>query len=87
MTTCKKLFCLFCGYELEQTVAGYECLRCGAEVLPGDQTKDPFADWLECYREDVKRQSTKRTGNRKGGRRFDTKKVVKPLPSEWYKLE
>lgn len=78
--------CPFCSYTLEQTADGYECLRCGALVLPGDQTADPFAGWQECYLEDVRRQSTKRTGGGKGGRRFD-KKVFRPLPTERYRLE
>jgi len=78
--------CPFCGYELDSVAGGYECLRCGAAVFPGDQQADPFEGWQSCYLEDVKQRPTKRTGgSRKSSIR--RKKPDKLLPSERWRLE
>lgn len=81
-----ELFCPFCSSQLDSEGGYYSCLRCGAEVFRGDRIADPYAGWQECYREDVRRQPTKRAGGGKSGRRFN-KKVFKPLPTERYRLE
>ena len=78
-----KLTCPFCNYQLDSVDGGFECLRCGAAVFPGDD-EDPLADWESCYTDDVKRRSVKRSCGAAGKQR--KKKPAAPLPTERWKL-
>ena len=82
------IFCPFCGDKLEvDEYSFFVCLRCGAEILPGEVTADPYEDWRDCWRDDVKGRPIKKGGgSRKSGRRFDKKKV-KHLPAGRWRFE
>lgn len=80
-----KLFCPFCSSQLDSEGSYYFCLKCGAEVFPGDQTADPYAGWQECYLEDIHRKG-RRPGGSSGSKKRKAK-VTRPLTSDRWQLE